>query len=83
MQFKGKAMIQTQQNDKKLYLGPDLGPLNLKLDPYFFLLKNPISSITRYHVHLSSCTIPDNHPILRKFTDGRTDGQTERRTRVI
>ena len=27
MQFQGKRIIQTQENGKKTYLGPDLGPL--------------------------------------------------------
>ena len=27
MQFQGKRIIQTQENGKKPYLGPDLGPL--------------------------------------------------------
>ena len=36
----------------------------------FFFFKNLASSVTRY-------------PILRKLSDGQTDGQTDRRTRVI
>ena len=34
-------------------------------------------SFTRHHGQLSSCTIPEknNYPILRKFSDGRTDRQ--------
>ena len=36
-------------------------------------------SVTRYHGQLSSCTISEktNDPILRKLSDGRTDGQTD------
>ena len=50
---------------------------------YFF--KNLASLVTRYHGQLSSCTISEktNYPILRKFSDGRTDrweeGQTDGR----
>ena len=40
-----------------------------------FFFKNLASSVTRYQ--LSSCTISkDTHdPILRKLSEGRTDGQ--------
>ena len=44
-------------------------------------------SVTRYRVQLSSSRISektnDPDPVFGKFNDGRTDGQTERRTRVI
>ena len=45
--------------------------------PPVFFFKNLAASITKYH--LSSCTISEktNGPILRKFSDGRTDGQIE------
>ena len=49
-----------------------------------FLKKNLGSSVTRYHGQLSSCPIsgkPDD-PILRKFSDGRTDRTADRRMRV-
>ena len=51
----------------------------------FFFFKNFASSATRYHGQLSSSIISEktNHPILRKVSDGRTDGQTDRRARVI
>ena len=44
-----------------------------------FFFKNLASSVTRYHGQLSSCTISEktNDPILRKLSDGRTDGQTD------
>ena len=35
------------------------------------------SSVTRYHGQLSSCKISEKKPILRKFSDGWTDGQTD------
>ena len=59
------------------------------------------TSVTRYHGQLSSCTISEktNTPILRKLSDGQTDGwvdgrvgwwtdrradkKTNRQTRVI
>ena len=52
---------------KKLILGPILAQLT----------KNLASPVTRYQCQLSSCTISEetNDPILRKFSDGRTDRQ--------
>ena len=46
-----------------------------------FFFKNLASSVTRYDDQLSSYTISEksNDSILRKFSDGRTEG----RTRVI
>ena len=46
-------------------------------DNFFF--KNLAPSVTRCHVQLSSCTISGktNDPILRKLSDGRTDGRTD------
>ena len=63
MQFHGKLMIQTQENGEKPHFGPNLW-LQILLD----------------HHQLSSCTIFEktNGQILRKFSDGRTDGRTER-----
>ena len=45
-----------------------------------FFFKNLASSVTRYHGQLSSCTISEktNDPILRKFSDGQTDGHTDK-----
>ena len=56
---------------------PKFGP------PIFFFFLKPDSSVTIYHCQLSSSTISEktNDPILRKLSDGRTDGQ--RRTTVI
>ena len=83
MQFQQKLMIQTQENGGKLHFEPDLGPLGLvkfALRIYFFF-GNLASSVTRYHGQLSSCAISEktNDPILRKLSDGRTDGQTDGR----
>ena len=51
--------------------------------PVFFF-KNLASSVTRYHGQLSPCTISEkNDPILRKLSDGWTDGQTDKPSRVI
>ena len=43
------------------------------------IFKNLASSGTRYHGQLSSCTISEktNDLILRKFSNERTDGQTD------
>ena len=44
-----------------------------------FFLKNLASSVTRYHGQLSSCIITEkiNDPILKEFSDRRTEGQTD------
>ena len=71
---------------RKTYFGPDIVPFGPNLGPKFiFFFKNLSSSITRYHGQLSSCTISEktNDPILRKLSDGWTDGRMDRRTRVI
>ena len=76
-------MIQTQGNGEKPHFGPDLGRLGSNLGcKNYFLSKNLASSVTRYHGHLSSCTISEktNDPILRKFSDGRIDGRTDGQT---
>ena len=62
---------------KTLVLGMILAQLvQIRTAKVFF--KNLVSSVTRCHGQLSSGTISEkaNHPILRKFSDGRTDGQT-------
>ena len=48
---------------------------------FFFFFKNLASSVSRYHGQLSSCTISEktNDPILRKISDGQTDGLAEGR----
>ena len=44
--------------------------------------KNLASPVSRYQGQLSSCTISEksNNPILRKFSDGQTDGLKEGQT---
>ena len=61
-------MIQTQENGKKSHFGPNLGH-------QIFFFKNLALSVTRYYGQLSSCKISEktNDPIMRKFSDGRTD----------
>ena len=46
---------------------------------WFFFFKNLALAVTWYHGQLSSCTISEktNDSILRKFSDGRTDGRTD------
>ena len=82
MQFQGKSMVQTQENDKKTHFGPNLGPLDPNPVRQKFFNKSMASSVTRYHGQLSSCKISEktNDPILREFRDGQTDGQTDRET---
>ena len=77
MQF--KVMIQNQENGKKTHFRPDLGPLGPNSD---FFLKNLASSVTRHHGQLSSCikTEKINDPILKEFSDRRTDRRTEGQT---
>ena len=62
---------------KKIF-GPNFGPFGLHSSHQFFFFKNLVLSVTRYHGHLSSCTISQkpNDPILRKLSD-RLDGQTD------
>ena len=61
---------------EKTHFGPNLESMGPR--SYFFL-KNLVSSVTRIHGQLSSCTISQktNDPILRKCSDGQTDRQTE------
>ena len=83
MQFQGKHIIKTQQNDQKPNFGPDFSLLGPNLGRQF-LFKNLAASVTRYQGQLSSCQKQyqkkTNHPILRKLSDGRTDRQTGRLT---
>ena len=57
----------------------DLSPLrpNSGRQFFFFFFKNLAWSVTRYHGTLSEKT---NDPILRKFSDGWTDGRTNIQT---
>ena len=73
IQFQGRLLIQTQENDKKPHFGPDLGPLG----PNYY----QIDIMFRYHhVQYQKKT---NDPILRKFSDGRIDRRTNRWRRII
>ena len=78
MQFQGKLMIQTQGNDEKPHFGPDLGSLGLNSGrDYFFFTKIWLRwsldiMISYHHVQYQKET---DDPILRKLSDGRTDGQ--------
>ena len=85
MQFQGKHMTQTQGNDEKPHYGHDLGPLGPNSVTKFFFFKYLASLVTRYHGQLSLCTISEktNYTILRKFSEGQTEGQDRRMTRVI
>ena len=80
MQFWGKLMKQTWENGKKPSFGTSWGPFdpNSGSQIYIYFFKNLAPSATRYHGHLSSCTISEksNDPILRKLSDGQTNVQT-------
>ena len=82
MQFHGKLMIQTRENDKKPHLGPNFGPLGSNPGHQFSFFFNLALSVTRYHSRLLSCTISEktNDPILRKFSDGWMGRWTDRQT---
>ena len=63
---------------RNLVLEPILAHLTQILVPKFYF-KNLSPSVTRYHGLLSSRKISEkaNDIILGKFSDGRTDGQTD------
>ena len=44
IKFQGKVMFQTQENGKKLYLGPDFGPLHPNSDNQHFFQKSALIS---------------------------------------
>ena len=71
--------MQTHKNCEKSHFGPDLGLLGSNLGRDFFF-KNLVSSVTKYHGQLSSCTISlkTKDPILRKLSDGQKDRRTYR-----
>ena len=74
-------MVQTQENGEK-HFGPDLGRFGQNSGCHFFLFffKTLASSGTRYHGQLSSFKISEKTlSNLEKFSDGRTDGQTDGR----
>ena len=75
MQFQGNLLIQIQENNKKLYFVPALGPLDPNSGRKIFFFKNLASPVARYHGQLSSCTISEktNYPILKKLSDGQTN----------
>ena len=67
---------------KNLLLGLILARVGSKVGSPIFFLKNLASSVTKYG-QLSSSTISEktnNDWILRKFSDGLMDGETDRRT---
>ena len=52
-------MIKTQENGKKPYFGPDLGPLGANSSRQIFIFKNLTRSVTTCLGQLSSCTISE------------------------
>ena len=73
MQFPEKLMIETQENDKKPQFGPDLDPLSPNSDRQLFFFSK-ICFVQSLNIMASY------HPILRKSSHVRTDGQTDRQT---
>ena len=66
---------------KNLVSGPIFAHLTqIRATNFFFKILAP--SDTRYHCQLSSCTVSEktNDPILRKLSDGQTDGRTDWQT---
>ena len=49
IQFQGKLMIQTQENDKKTHLRPDLGWLDPNLGRQVFLITLYLNIVLSYH----------------------------------
>ena len=68
--------MQLEKMAKNLVLGLILAHLALIPAANFFF-KNLALPVTKCHGQLSSCTISEktNDPILRKLSDGQTDGQ--------
>ena len=79
-------MIQTKENDEKPHFGPDFELLDLNSDRENIFskiwLRQSLDIMVSYHHTISEKT---NDPILRKLSDGWTDGQMDRQTgaRVI
>ena len=75
MQFQGKLIIQIQENGKKPHFGPNLGSLGpnsggQNLFSKFCLPQSLDVMVSYHHVQYKKKA---NDPILRKFSDGRTD----------
>ena len=70
-------MDQTWENGKKTSFEPNCGPLGPNSGRQFFLKKSGFVS------HYISWSEKTNDLILRRLSDEQTDGQTDRRTRVI
>ena len=70
-------MTQTQENSQKPHFRPDLGPLGPKSDHRIFFQKS--GYVCQGQLSPSKISEKTNDPI---FSDGWTDGQTNRRTRV-
>ena len=84
MQFQGKLMKQTLENDKRPSLGTDFGTFGPNSSRHFFFFFSKIClrqsvdiMVSYHHVQYQKKT---NDPILRKLSDGRKDVRTEGRT---
>ena len=85
MQLQWKIRIQTQEMAKNLILSLILVRWTQVRTVKYFFFTNLAFSVTRYHGQISEYKISEktNDPIMSKFSDGRTDRQTDRRTSVI
>ena len=81
MQFQWKIRIQTQEMAKNLILSLILVRWTQVRTVKYFFFTNLAFSVTRYHGQISECKISEktNDPIMSKFSDGRTDRQTDGR----
>ena len=80
-QFEGKLMIQTREKGEKPHFRPNLGPLGPHLgcqkffqETGFVIHQISWSAIIMHNIKKT------NDQILRKVSDGRTDGRTDRQT---
>ena len=86
MQFQGKLMIQTQENDKEPHFGPNLGSLDPNSSHQFFFSKIWLCQsldimVSSHHVQYQKKLMIQSLENL--VTDGQTDRQTNRRMIMI
>ena len=76
MQFRGKPILQTQENGEKPYFVSNLGPLGPNLDCYFYSkiwFHQPIDIMVSYH-HVQY----QKRLMIQSSENLVTDGQTDR-----
>ena len=77
MQFQGKLINQASENGKRPNFGPDFGSFSQNLGHNFFFSKIWLSlslgiMVSYHHVQYQK---KSNDPILKKISDGWTDGR--------